>query len=343
MRRIVLLAVCLLVAGACAADDEAASPTPTASPAAGLARTCTAPEYTIGYPEGWHVNEPSEDAPCRWFHPEPFELPEDTEALGIAITVDIEDLDFGTATDPDSPAQEEITRQELTVAGRQAVRVEAVATGEALLEEGVKILSYSVEWDDRTLIASTLSTAAAGDFEENAAVLERMVGTLEVNTGADAACSAAGEPLEVRPEALPDAVSKTRLAIAQAARDCDYERLNELAGPDFSFSFGAVEGGPGAYWQEQESEPRGPEPMRFLLGMLQRPRGTVEVGGETTYVWPSAFAYESWDAVPEADRRALKPLYDEEDFERFAEFGGYAGYRVGIAADGSWQYFIAGD
>jgi hypothetical protein len=47
--------------------------------------------------------------------------------------------------------------------------------------------------------------------------------------------------------------------------------------------------------------------------------------------------------VPEADREALRPLFEDADLAEFARFGSYFGYRVGILADGTWSYFVAGD
>jgi hypothetical protein len=47
----------------------------------------------------------------------------------------------------------------------------------------------------------------------------------------------------------------------------------------------------------------------------------------------------------EADYRELVDagLYTEADVEQWERFGGYTGYRVGIAADGEWLSFVAGD
>ena len=49
-----------------------------------------------------------------------------------------------------------------------------------------------------------------------------------------------------------------------------------------------------------------------------------------------------WSQVSEKEIDELRPLYDDEDFAGFAEFGAYIGYRVGII-DGSWVFFVAGD
>ncbi len=156
-------------------------------------------------------------------------------------------------------------------------------------------------------------------------------------------CSAAGGALELQTEPeLPEAVRELRLEIARQAVTCDYVDLERLAtdfeeDDDFTFSFGDGESA-ASFWQRQEEE--GDRPMRFLAGLLARPYGQLDDG---TYVWPSAFAYDDWDAVPEDDREALRPLYGSDDFEGFAEFGAYIGYRIGITPEGDWIFFVAGD
>ena len=137
---------------------------------------------------------------------------------------------------------------------------------------------------------------------------------------------------------LPAEVAAMRSAIFAAAVACDWEALRSLLAEDFMFSFG----GPGdavAYWQELELLDE--QPMRYLAGLLNRPSAVQVVSDVDYHVWPSAFVIE-WAAVPEADREALRPLYGDDDFAMFSDFGGYFGYRVGIV-DGTWVYFIAGD
>ncbi len=155
----------------------------------------------------------------------------------------------------------------------------------------------------------------------------------------EAACSAAGEA--VRPQDdLPPAVAAMRMRIAAAAVACDYARLERLAGEPFSYSFG--ERGEFAAFLRRE-EAQGGDPLRFLVGLLDRPFGTLDTQAGTQYVWPSAFAYERWRDVPDAEREALRPLYDESDLADFEQFGAYVGYRVGLDESGEWLFFVAGD
>jgi spore germination protein GerM len=160
--------------------------------------------------------------------------------------------------------------------------------------------------------------------------------------GAAPSCSAGNATtLELTDQAgLPDAVQATRTAVWQAATSCDWTALRALLGPGFSYTFGedtdAI-----AYWQGLEAS--GDDPMYFLVELLARPFGVITNGDITYYVWPSAFNQSGWQDVPQADIDALRPLYDDADFAGFAEFGGYYGYRVGILADGTWTFFVAGD
>jgi hypothetical protein len=150
---------------------------------------------------------------------------------------------------------------------------------------------------------------------------------------------------------LPAPVAELRTALYEAARSCDWQTLQDLVvnPAGFSYSFGES-GDPVAYWQRLELLHY--RPLYYLAEILQRPFGVYRLPvdltpeGPPVYTWPSAQAYESWAEVPEADRAALRPLYDDSDFAAFEEFGGYLGFRVGIrssADEAHWIYAIEGD
>ncbi len=117
------------------------------------------------------------------------------------------------------------------------------------------------------------------------------------------------------------------------------ERL-ALAGQAFTYSFGGP-GQPAEYWREAERA--GQPVLRHLVILLGLPHGTRDVEGTVHYLWPSAFAYDSWEAVPQLDRDALRALYSEDQLRDFAAFGSYVGHRVAITAAGDWIFFVAGD
>lgn len=154
-------------------------------------------------------------------------------------------------------------------------------------------------------------------------------------------CSAAGLDPAAVPQDLPEPVAAMRRAIVEAATDCDIARLADL-GADVRYSFGGGND-PTGFWREIEAAGPEPLPLETMVKLLALPFGTVQAGEITYYVWPRAFAYDSWDSVPAEDRQALAVLYDESDQQGFAQFGAYIGYRIGITEDGSWAYFVAGD
>lgn len=158
----------------------------------------------------------------------------------------------------------------------------------------------------------------------------------------DTTCSGftAARELVDQPD-LPAAVAEKRAAIFAAASNCDFPTLQSLLGPGFRYSFG-IDTDPIAYWMEREAA--GEPVMYYLAELLNRP-STIFLPGkdEQYYAWPSAFNETGWQNLSAEDIEALRPLYDDEDFEGFAAFGAYIGYRVGILEGGTWTFFIAGD
>lgn len=152
-------------------------------------------------------------------------------------------------------------------------------------------------------------------------------------------CSTEGIVEPAEQDGLPPAVAFMRNAIIAAALNCDYDALADLAGEDFAFSFGAG-GDPASYWELLEDE--GQEPLRFLVELLARPFAEDGTAGTTYYVWPDVFLLP-WDDVLDSQRDVLRPLYDDDDFVIFGDFGGYVGWRIAIDDRGDWIYFVAGD
>lgn len=166
----------------------------------------------------------------------------------------------------------------------------------------------------------------------------------------DGHCSAAD--LFVTPDDpdLPENVRSMRAQIVYAAVACDYEQLEYLAGTTFGepfqYSFGES-GEPARYWRRLETEEPG-EPvtaalvkvleMRWKLERLQLDADPAE---ESLYVWPRAASADpsdaDWEELIEAG------LHDRGEVEQMRRSGLYYGYRVAIAPDGDWIYFVAGD
>ncbi len=137
---------------------------------------------------------------------------------------------------------------------------------------------------------------------------------------------------------LPAAVEETRARLLEAAESGDYEALREVI-PDsgFKYTFGeAVDGGPIAYWQELERT-TDERPIEALATVLQLPY----VLARGYYVWPWAYAVPSSDDLSPHERGLLAPLGLPSQL--FPEGAGYYGWRAGIAPDGTWVFFVAGD
>ncbi len=99
----------------------------------------------------------------------------------------------------------------------------------------------------------------------------------------------------------------------------------------------------GLGYPEREAEAAGRAPLRMLVELLDGPAATREAGGTTQYLWPAAYAFESWQEVPPSARDDLSRIYGEEDLRRFEQFGSYVGHRVGITRSGDWIFFVGGD
>ncbi len=198
------------------------------------------------------------------------------------------------------------------------------------------VIPYEVDEPQMGALIAWEESAADGsqtNIREHPVWLER-AGPPELCSGAMVAADL------VNQTELPDVVAAKRAAIFAAAVSCDWDALAAELGSGFSYSFGGGSD-PVGYWQTIEAQ--GEEPLRYLAEMLNRPVLVQVVDPDTTYyTWPSAAGFE-WIDLPEEHREALRPLYGDEDFDAFEEFGGYFGYRIGILADGTWLSFVEGD
>jgi hypothetical protein len=136
---------------------------------------------------------------------------------------------------------------------------------------------------------------------------------------------------------VPAEVEATRAALLDAAESGDYEALRPLLTEDLKYTFGEeVDGGPVAYWQELERT-TDERPLESLAAILKMPY----VLSQGYYVWPWAYALRSSDELSPHEQELLAPLGPPSQF--FPEGVGYLGWRAGIAPDGTWAFFVAGD
>jgi len=188
------------------------------------------------------------------------------------------------------------------------------------------VLAAACGGDDTTETADTTSTSTTVTTSSSTTT----------TSAPETSCSTAGLRIELAPQDdLPAPVADMRRRIFDAAVACDFEELGSLANAgDSSFTAGFGGGEVPELWQTEN------DPLRILVLVLNMSPATT---GEGVHVWPAAFARESWDDVPPAERDELASVYDDEAQADFSDFGAYIGYRAGITADGDWIFFVAGD
>jgi len=145
------------------------------------------------------------------------------------------------------------------------------------------------------------------------------------------------------PDDLPPAVAGTRRALLSAAQSGDLNDLRAiLAQADhFRFSY-SVEPGPIDYWEAIRARRGGRPVLRALAQALALPAARTD-GGE--FVWPYLASLPAQPYAQLAPETAadVSLLMTRDTWDARAAEIGYAGYRVSIAADGTWTGFIAGD
>ena len=141
------------------------------------------PSVALQHPEGWEQTDGAETA-CRYFDPEPVDIPADTETFGVDVRWDIESVAFPTAAEP-GPEAQEIQRVPTTIDGHEAVRITAVSTGETLLPEGVETTSWLVnlaadaDATGGTLVGTVADTDEI-DYVQAVGVLDRMARSADI-------------------------------------------------------------------------------------------------------------------------------------------------------------------
>jgi hypothetical protein len=144
---------------------------------------------------------------------------------------------------------------------------------------------------------------------------------------------------------LPPAVARTRERILAAARTGDLQQLvtemqtNETL-PVFSFT---EDKDPIAFWKANYPDSAGIEVLSILTtiletGFVHADRGTPQ----EIYLWPY-FARMPLDALTPEQKVELFRIVTGGDYKDMIEFGAYSFYRLGIAPDGTWHFFVSGD
>jgi hypothetical protein len=147
------------------------------------------------------------------------------------------------------------------------------------------------------------------------------------------------------PARLPPAVARTRERILAAARSGELLKLFAVmkeapALPVFSFS---EDSDPVSFWKTNYPDSDGVEALSILINVLETAFVHVDVGTpQEIYMWPY-FARIPLKALTPQQRVELFRIVTGADYKDMVEFGVYSFYRIGIAPDGTWQFFVAGD
>jgi hypothetical protein len=144
---------------------------------------------------------------------------------------------------------------------------------------------------------------------------------------------------------LPPAVARTRERILAAARSGELMRLFAVmkeapALPVFSFS---EDSDPVSFWKANYPDSDGVEALSILINVLETAFVHVDAGTpQEIYLWPY-FARIPLKSLTAQQRVELFRIVTGADYKDMVEFGVYSFYRIGIAPDGTWQFFVAGD
>jgi hypothetical protein len=140
---------------------------------------------------------------------------------------------------------------------------------------------------------------------------------------------------------LPLPVHKMLEAIVVAAQSGDIEQLrpvlesNELK----PMVAAAAVDDPIAFWKKASADGAGREVLAALLNVLSTGFVLVKEGKEEMYVWPYFAETDLATLTPSqaVDLYRMLPAAQAVPMQRS---GKYSYYRVGIAADGVWHYFL---
>jgi hypothetical protein len=144
---------------------------------------------------------------------------------------------------------------------------------------------------------------------------------------------------------LPAPVAATRERLMAAARSGDLQKFAavfKLRNPPTTFSFGDDKD-PVSYWKENYPDSEGLEVLAILLTVLEAGFVHVDEGTpQDVYLWPY-FARMPLGALTPEQKIELLRIATGADYKDMVEFGAYSFYRLGIAPDGSLQFFVSGD
>lgn len=151
--------------------------------------------------------------------------------------------------------------------------------------------------------------------------------------------------IEYDADKLPPPVRRLREQIIEAALTGDIEKLQPIFdanGEPPAISFNQIDD-PIGQLRALAGDEEGREILAILIEVLEAGYVHVDVGTpDEMYVWPY-FARYPVEALTGPQMVELFKLLTAGDYEEMKIYGTYLFYRVGIAPNGVWRFFLAGD
>lgn len=145
---------------------------------------------------------------------------------------------------------------------------------------------------------------------------------------------------------LPEPVRRMRERMLEAARSGEIERLRPLLGDDDNptrLSFDDHDEDAIDALRSLAGDEAGREILAILVDLLDTGYVHLNAGtDEEAYVWPY-FTAVPLDRLTPPQIVELLQIVTAGDMENMKKAGGYIFYSIGIAPDGSWRFFTAGE
>lgn len=144
---------------------------------------CEHPEgIDVQYPQDWSVNEESPTLPsCSAFNPQPLDMADPQDLIDSAVLLSVDSIDFATAIERGALAGNVLDRNETSVDGHEAVRVESESADDPLLEEGIRSTRWLIAFGpDETVSLVSNEAVDSEDYESNREILDEMAVRLQL-------------------------------------------------------------------------------------------------------------------------------------------------------------------
>jgi hypothetical protein len=171
------------------------------------------------------------------------------------------------------------------------------------------------------------------------------------NSHSDVVVTGAIPPPTAQPEVitdlgrLPPAVARMRERILAAARTGQLDAVVSVMASNGTMPIFSLNGerDPVAYWRQNYPDSGGVEVLAILTDILDTGFVHVDPGTpEEMYVWPYFSRAPLTTLTPE-QKVDLFRIVTGGDYKAMLNAGAYNFFRLGIAQDGKWRFFVTGD